>query len=385
MADTIQLLATGDICLCEPVRQSMDRFGAGFPFELWGEIFEAADVRFGNLECMIVPDRMPVERAPEHKMLCTASMAEGLWQAGFDVLNLAANHILDCGPQAALATLDACADHGVHPLGFAETSAAAREPVIVPAGGLSLAFLGVVEDCPGLGRQTSPGPAYLVPEHLMADVAAAKEDADLVVVSMHAGLEFNELPAPWRMDLCRRLIEQGADVVLCHHPHVPQGIEVHQGGLICYSLGNFVFPRTGERYMEYGGVWTGRSYALAVDLSADGYEGHELIPYEISHLHRPEPLEPDSPDGQAILEHVARISGLLADEQAVAASWDALCRKYFEAYLDSAAKAAAAGDRDALYHNVARLMYDENQRWVQPMLDVLSECVPPHPSRAQQR
>ena len=385
MADMIQLLATGDICLSKEVRENMTRFGTGFPFDLWTEIFQAADVRFGNLECMIAPDNMPVSQRADHTMLCPASMAAGLWDAGFDVLNLAANHILDCGPEAALATLDACADNGVVPLGFAETSAAAREPVIVAAGPLSLAFLGVVEDSPGLRRQTQPGPAYLVENHLLEDVAAAKKVADLVIVSMHAGLEFNEMPAPWRMTLCRKLIDGGADVVLCHHPHVPQGVETYGEGLICYSLGNFIFPRTGGRYMESGGIWTGRSCVLAIELSAQGYVGHELIPYEISHLHRPEPLEPESPDGQVILEHVRRISRLLDDPDAVQDSWNALCGRYFKTYIEAAANAGAAGDEQALRKNVARVLYDECRRWAEPMVEQLYDLLPPHPAGRQKR
>ena len=91
MSETIQLLAVGDVCLSSAVQESMSRFGTGFAFALWTEIFEAADVRFGNLECMIAPDKMPVAERPDHTMLCRASMAEGLWAAGFDVLNLAAN------------------------------------------------------------------------------------------------------------------------------------------------------------------------------------------------------------------------------------------------------------------------------------------------------
>jgi poly-gamma-glutamate capsule biosynthesis protein CapA/YwtB (metallophosphatase superfamily) len=89
-------------------------------------------------------------------------------------------------------------------------------------------------------------------------VAAAREEADLVVVHVHWGVPngwcaaFQGPLADYQRPLGRRLVEAGADLVVGHHPHVVHGVEAHAGGLIAYSLGNFFFHGMAEAELVLG-------------------------------------------------------------------------------------------------------------------------------------
>lgn len=96
----------------------------------------------------------------------------------------------------------------------------------------------------------SPGIAPLHPGFLLRQTREAAKQAKLIIVSLHADLEFTPYLSPRRIRLSRQLIEAGAHMVIQHHPHVFQGIETHKNGLIAYSLGNFVFSVNGNPYQE---------------------------------------------------------------------------------------------------------------------------------------
>lgn len=87
----------------------------------------------------------------------------------------------------------------------------------------------------------TPGTAWSVDEQVVADIKAARPQADLVMPFMHWGEEGEPEPSDRQRDLARKMIDAGADVVVGGHPHITQGTEYYRGHLIVYSLGNFVF------------------------------------------------------------------------------------------------------------------------------------------------
>ena len=91
--------------------------------------------------------------------------------------------------------------------------------------------------------ETRPGVAPLVSEEIIADIQTARQQGGLVFVSLHWGVEYQHQPQESQRQLAHQLIDAGADVIIGHHPHCIQGVEVYRGGLIAYSLGNFVFDQ----------------------------------------------------------------------------------------------------------------------------------------------
>ena len=94
---------------------------------------------------------------------------------------------------------------------------------------------------PGPPPKPAPGVAWATPENVTTAVAAAREAADIVVVAFHFGAEYAATPSQSQRDIARAAIDAGASLVIGSHPHVLQEVEEYGGGLIAYSLGNFVF------------------------------------------------------------------------------------------------------------------------------------------------
>ncbi len=217
----------------------------------WAELRWLGDVDLGfaNLECALstrgeaLPGKAYTFRGdPE-------DAGEGLRWLGFDGLSLANNHVLDFGVDALEDTLDTLSRYGIAAAGAGPDIDRAMRPAIIEHRGIRVAFLafGGTEYMPaqyqawwGAG-DASPGIAPLAPESRLLDaVRAAKADADIVIVSLHWGLEYHDVTRQQR-SLGMAAIDAGADIVFGHHPHVPQPVEVHNGRPIIYSLGNLAF------------------------------------------------------------------------------------------------------------------------------------------------
>ncbi len=140
-------------------------------------------------------------------------------------------------------------------------------PVVIERGGITVAFLAYVD--PTLlrdkERAVAPGPALMDPKTLPADIAAARALAQVVIVSMHAGEEFAAEPNATQRAFARAAIDDGADLVIGHHPHVVQPIETYWGKPIVYSLGNFVFDQVHVPAAMKG-------LAAEIKISEDGVE-----------------------------------------------------------------------------------------------------------------
>lgn len=253
----ITLAAVGDVMLGRKTGRMMDIYGIDWLLREVSAQLSSADITYGNMEAplgttgtMIPGKEIWLRGRPEY--------VQALKQAGFDVMNLANNHILDYDSPCMIETIDILDQNGIAHCGGGKNIAAAREPAIIEAGGLKVAFLGYSEfSDPGLfwsfsyrrtflASETEPGCNPLDMTIIAEDIAKAKTMADVVVVCYHWGQEGVDYPQAWcpwtPRDLevvARQTIDLGADLILGGHPHCQQGYEVYNGGLICYSLGNF--------------------------------------------------------------------------------------------------------------------------------------------------
>ena len=282
---TVVLDAVGDIMLGRTVGRSILERGAGHPFEAVAPLLDGSDLRVGNLELPLT--ERGTQARKDYTFRAPPSVAEGLVGAGFDVLTLANNHMLDFGPEGLLDTVATLQRAGIAHPGAGRNSGAAHEPAIVSANGLSLAFLSYV-NTPNDGRSgwvaestragtESPGVAWGTAEAIRRDVAAARDRADLVIVALHAGFEYSATPNPVQRELAHAAVDAGAALVLGAHPHVLQGIEVYKRVPIVYSLGNFVFDVDNDDRRQPG-MPTLLSAVLRIRLDANGVQGLEVRP-----------------------------------------------------------------------------------------------------------
>ena len=251
-------------------------------FQHCGDTFRNADIVFGQMEspmsargCAMFVPHSPVKIAPSN-----LSALDKKTGAGFDVMSFACNHAMDYGWDAFYDTLDHLGTAGIGVVGAGKNMAQARTPVIVDRNRtkvgflayLSIVFPGVVaeEEMPGCAplrasteyRQVDfqPGTPPLIitrlyPEDRMAmeaDVRKLREQVDIVVVSMHAGVHVvPTLIADYQKEAAYAAIDAGADVVLQHHSHILKGLEFYKGKAIFYSLNNFALDYNRQKPNPY--------------------------------------------------------------------------------------------------------------------------------------
>jgi poly-gamma-glutamate synthesis protein (capsule biosynthesis protein) len=240
-------MAVGDIMLARTVGERILEEGPGIVFANVQEILSTADILAGNLECAITDQGQPVPKSFTFAAPPLSAQALGL--AGFDIAVLGNNHSLDYEQEGLAQTLQLLGEQGIATVGIGVGEQAAG-PLFVEKNGMRLAFLSYVDVArenigfdtrDWLATDTLPGIAWAIAEDIQADVAAAKQQADVVIVFMHFGYESMEMPVQFQRDVAVAAIKAGASAVIGSHPHILQHVEIYHGALIAYSLGNFVF------------------------------------------------------------------------------------------------------------------------------------------------
>jgi len=277
----VHLAAVGDIMLGRSIGERILSQGAEVPFAGVADVLRAADLAVGNLECAMGSGGTAVQKY--YTFLAPPEGARALRAGGLDIINLANNHSLDYGPQTLAETLGLIKGNGMYPVGAGMSETHAYGPLIVDVNGLRIAFLGRVNipvelttfdtrSWAAVGDHA--GIAWGEAAEMKVAVRAAKAQADVVVVLLHAGWEMYYAPPSEERVLAQAAIDSGASLVLGTHSHLIQATDTTKAGtLIAYGLGNFVFD-------EFDGGATD-SAILHVDLTRAGVESFSWQPVEI--------------------------------------------------------------------------------------------------------
>ena len=254
------LLAAGDV--------APDRPDPNECFDLVRGALTEADITFCQLEVNLTErgSRLPQAR---HTMRGDPAIARAMKDAGFTVVSFAGNHCMDWGQEGFFDTIDnlKAADLGV--VGVGADIEEARKPLIVEVNGTRVAFLAyssilpmgywaeerrpgcapmrghtlyeqIEHDQPGTPARIHTYPHRGDLDALVEDIRLAKQQADVVAVSLHWGIHFVEASiADYQKDVAYAAIDAGADLILGHHAHILKGVEIYRGVPIVYSLCNF--------------------------------------------------------------------------------------------------------------------------------------------------
>jgi len=210
-----------------------------------GGLFLRDDLSIINLEC--APSDLGSPQPKAFTFRCPYESLVATAEAGIDVANLANNHGGDFGVLALLDGVTNVRAAGMEPVGAGEDLAAATTPALFEINDMTVAVLGF--NAIGIGWRADVNVAGMADGNIAtmtAAVRAADEIADIVLVSIHWGVELARAPRASDIARGRALIDAGADAVFGHHPHVLQPLEVYNGRPIFWSLGNFVW-HTGTR------------------------------------------------------------------------------------------------------------------------------------------
>lgn len=371
MSSAVTLGAVGDVSLAGQVAEDALAHGLDWPFEKMRAILGRADVLFGNMESVAIPPDFPREELDPAGLISALpgeEIAAALRRAGFDIMNMAANHVLDAG-SIGFDYTQACLENAgivVGGIGYSQTEA--RQLKVVEANGLRLGFLCYGEDSNWTLGHTNPGFAYYQLDTVLEDVRRHRPEVDALIVSIHADLEFMPTPSVPRLRNSRAIAEAGATVVLQHHPHVPQGIEMANGCLICYSLGNFVFDAHTDSYMKNNGPHTAHSFVLLAEVTQDGVRAFERVPFEVQEPpeQRPTPLQ--GAKREEMLAYLADLDRKLQDAEFVKRTWREKARQCLAALL----RELAQRDLDNVIEEMAGryCLLAENRSWMQEILEM---------------
>lgn len=200
-----------------------ENYGKEYFLQNVKSIFQADDLTIANMEGTLTESTQRADKTFAFK--APASYAGILTSGSVEAVNTANNHSHDYGEQSFTDTLSALDDAGIVHFGYDETA-------VMDVKGIKVGLVGIYELNDHLERE----------QQLKDNIAKVKsEGAQLTIVIFHWGNEKETVPDSNQITLGRLAIDQGADLVCGHHPHVLQGIETYKGKNIVYSLGNFCF------------------------------------------------------------------------------------------------------------------------------------------------
>ena len=169
---------------------------------------------------------------------------------GVNLLTLANNHILDQGQEGFISTCRVLDDNGIAYLGAGNTPEEAAKPYLFMLGNKRIGIYACAEHEFSIVSQTNAGANPFDPLESPDHVAALNQDCDFVIVLYHGGKEHYRYPSPGLQKVCRKLIEKGADLVICQHSHCVGCEEKYRGGTIVYGQGNFLFDNSNSEYWQ---------------------------------------------------------------------------------------------------------------------------------------
>ncbi len=256
-----------------------------YPFANFQNQISAADLAFANLETPLV-DGAPIGPTD---MIFRASpdWAPALKSAGFDILNLANNHILNQYQTGLLKTQTLLTEQGIATCGIGNASISGA--VVIPVKDLRFGIACYTYD--GIKANTAAlAPQGLSTANLTRDLDYLKsQNVDFIIVSMHAGTEYATTANTQQTQFARQAVDLGADLVVGHHPHVVQNMELYKDKYIFYSLGNFIFDQ----------MWsapTRRGLALTLTIQPHEVTAIEYLPVVIENYSQPRPADPAEAD-----------------------------------------------------------------------------------------
>lgn len=218
------------------------------------DYLNSGDIVFGNLETPITNGREILDY--EMVFRSNPGTERSLKRAGFTILSLANNHTPDFGQEGLLDTFNYLEQEGIDYVGAGKNRQEAYQPAYIESEGIRFAFLAyndqnLVPQSYG-AEENHAGTTFMDIGEMTKAIAEARQKADLVIVSMHSGVEYADEPTTTQTNFARAAIDAGADLVVGHHPHVVQTMEKYKGKFIFYSLGNFVFDQMWSRETRGG-------------------------------------------------------------------------------------------------------------------------------------
>jgi poly-gamma-glutamate synthesis protein (capsule biosynthesis protein) len=305
-----------------PIR-AFDPIVRGTPEAIYGNLLPVlrhADLRIVNCECALTSAATPVWKSgavfkgePAH--------VKGLTAVPFDVACLANNHVLDYGVAGLRESLRVLHRHGIRTVGAGLTEEQAHAALTITIHEQTIHIVNISEGEDLTASRGGPGVFGWDLPRASSVIRRLKKRGGVVIAIAHCGLEYVPYPPPYVVSAFRAMADAGADCVIGHHPHVPQGMERWHGRPIFYSLGNFVFYQpTTLLHRKIG-------FCVSLDCAGGRIAGVELHPYRITDTSL---RRLDVKEAASFNRNMARLSRPFKTATGPARAWEAWLDYYGE-------------------------------------------------------
>jgi poly-gamma-glutamate capsule biosynthesis protein CapA/YwtB (metallophosphatase superfamily) len=361
-----------------PIR-AFDKIIEHTPEAIYGDVLpvlRGSDLRITNLECTLFGENPLWKSGAVFKG--RAGHIRGLTAVPFEVATLANNHVFDYGSEAFRQTKELLNHNSIHFLGAGMTAGEAQTPLTINLKGIKIGIVNFSEGEDLTSAVDGPGVFGWDVDRVIQIVQELQRRADIILVICHCGVEYVAFPPPYVTDAFNRIADAGADLIIGHHAHVPQGVRIHHHVPICYSLGNFVFfQETDLLYRKVG-------YFVQVGITRESVSYLKIIPYGIGAggLNLLKERRYDW-----FMKTLQTVSWPLAEDHTLRDAWNGFLRYYgvngFYREIDMILKKMADEPQKgaAMFRNRIATM-QHNQHWIDAMTRIMDGTIDDSPGWA---
>lgn len=288
--------------------------------------FNESDLNIVNLEAPITNIETKIQKTGPHHKSHSASTLNLFKLLNINVAALANNHIKDFTSVGVEDTLSFCEKHRIKTVGAGRSYQDAAETLFIESNEGNIAVINIAENEWSSAKSHSAGANGMDLIKDITKIQEAREKCDFVIVIVHGGLEYYNLPSPRMQKQYRFYADQGADLVVGHHTHCISGYEVYNGTPIYYSLGNFLFTKNSIHEDWYTGS------ILEVDIQKYNLNTR-LTPISFSKDSFKLGLV-DTKGSEAWLNRINEFNKIISDQDALYEAWLKKCSSSSQTYLN---------------------------------------------------
>jgi poly-gamma-glutamate synthesis protein (capsule biosynthesis protein) len=319
----IKILITGDFCPINRIEKMALKQDFGAIFNDFIDVFRGNDLNITDLECPLTESESARPKTGPHQK-AHPDCIKILKYADIHLATMANNHIMDYDNRGVIDSIELCKANIIDTVGIGKTEEDAAKPCSLNIKGERIGILNFADNEFLSTRDGSFNCNPLDSVQCVNDIKKTRQFHDYLIVILHAGNEFYELPTPRTKKLYRYLIDQGADVVISHHTHAFSGYEIYNSKPIFYGLGNFIYDWPGK-------INSGWNKGYVVKLHISDKIDFEIIALKqcneeagVFHL--------DGEEREAFNIELGRINQIIADDELLEAEFQKYCKSVFPMY-----------------------------------------------------
>ncbi|MDV5116074.1 CapA family protein [Clostridium perfringens] len=246
----MEIIIGGDLV---PTESNINLFNNGDIDELIGKdlksILNKANITCFNLEVPLTNKLAPIEKCGPN-LIAPTSTIKGIKAINPHFFTLANNHILDQGKQGLISTINILKNNKIYFAGAGNNISEAQKPYIFEKDDMKIGIYCCCEHEFSISTESIAGANPFDPLESLDHINKLKEKCDYVIVLYHGGKEHYRYPSPYLQKLCRKIVEKGADIVICQHSHCIGCEEIWKDGRIIYGQGNFLFDNSDSEFWQ---------------------------------------------------------------------------------------------------------------------------------------